>query len=169
MADPTTLVSTLINELKGQLAQSARELKMRAGWDLGCPVMVIDTRKDPKRVIATTIRGVTGVITTSRVIDHPLMRAFMARHKEVGAGEAVTELINGPDGEEFAEVWDSYVKERDERGLACWSHDDAAKFASKSREAFEDGCLACVAITEGDEGDDVGVLTFQVKSEWLTQ
>ena len=118
MADPTTLVSTLINELKGQLAQSARELKMRAGWDLGCPVMVIDTRKDPKRVIATTIRGVTGVITTSRVIDHPLMRAFMARHKEVGAGEAVTELIKGPNGEEFAEVWDSYVKEKDETGPA---------------------------------------------------
>ena len=169
MTDPTTLVSNLINELKGQLALSARELKMRDGWDLGCPVMVIDTRQDPKRVIATTIRGVTGVITTSYVIDHPLMRVFMARHKEVGAGQAVTELINGPDGEEFAEVWESYVKERDERGLACWSHDDAAKFASKSKTAFKDGCLACVAITEGDEGDDVGVLTFQVKSEWLTQ
>ncbi len=169
MADLNILVSTLINELKGQLAQSAGELKMRDGWDLGCPVMVIDTRKDPKRVIVTTIRGVTGVITTSRVIDHPLMRAFMARHKEIEVGEAVTELINGSDGEEFAEVWESYVTKREERGLACWSHDDAAKFASKSREAFENGCLACVAITEGDEGDDVGVLTFQVKSEWLTQ
>ena len=92
----------------------------------------------------------------------------MARHKQVGAEEAVNELINGPDGEEFAEIWDSYVKERDETGLACWSYDDAAKFPSKSWEAFEDGCLACVAITEGDEGDDVGVLTFQVKPEWLT-
>jgi hypothetical protein len=88
MADPTTIVSTLINELKGQLAQSARELKMRDGWDLACPVVVIDTRKDPKKVIATTIRGVTGVITTSRVIDHPLMRVFMARHKQVGVQEA---------------------------------------------------------------------------------
>ena len=29
---------------------------MRAGWDLGCPVMVIDTRNAPKRVIATTIQ-----------------------------------------------------------------------------------------------------------------
>ena len=119
MTDPTTLVSNLINELKGQLALSARELKMRDGWDLGCPVMVIDTRKDPKRVIATTIRGVTGVITTSRVIDHPLMRALMARHKEIEVGEAVTELINGSDGEEFAGVWESYVTERDETGLAC--------------------------------------------------
>ena len=134
MADPTTLVSTLINELKGQLAQSARELKMRDGWDMGCPVMVIDTRKDPKRVIATTVRGVTGVITTSRVIDHPLMRVFMARHKQVGAEEAVNELINGPDGEEFAEIWDSYVKERDETGLACWSYDNAAKKMITTRE-----------------------------------
>ena len=167
MPDPSSLVSTLINELKGQLSQSARDLKMRDGWDLCCPVMVIDARKDPKRVVATTIRGVTGVITTSRVLDHPLMRVFMARHKEIGAEEAVNEFINGPDGEEFAEIWDSYVKERNETGLACWSHDDAAKFASKSKEAFKDGCLACVAITEGDEGDDVGVLTFQVKSDWL--
>ena len=66
-------------------------------------------------------------------------------------------------------MWGSYVKERAERGPACWSHDDAAKFSSKSREAFEDGCLACVAITEGDEGDNVVVLTFKVKPEWLTQ
>ena len=168
MADPTNLVSTLINELKGQLAQSAGELKMRDGWDLGCPVMVIDTRKDPKRVIATTIRGVTGVITTSRVIDHPLMRAFMARHKEIGAGEAVTELINGPDGEEFAEVWDAYVAERDERGLACWSHDDAAKFATKSKNSFERRELACVAIAEGEGNEDVSVLTFSVDANWLS-
>ena len=96
MADPTTLVSTLIHELKGQLAQSARELKMRDGWDMGCPVMVIDTRKNPKRVIATTIRGVTGVITTSRVIDHPVMRVFMARHKQVGAEEAVLRALVAP-------------------------------------------------------------------------
>ena len=107
------------------------------------------------------------MITTSHVIDHPLMRAFMARHKEVGAGEAVSELINSPDGKRFAEEWDSYVNERDEKGLAFWSHDDVAKFASKSREAFEDGCLACVAITEGDDGDGLGVLKFQVMSEWL--
>jgi hypothetical protein len=167
MLDPNIIVSTLINGLKGQLAQSARELKMRDGWDLGCPVMVIGTRKAPVRVIVTTIRRVTGVITTSHVIDHPLMRAFRARHKEVGAGEEVSELINSPDGKRFAEEWDSYVNERDEKGLACWSHDDAAKFASKSREAIEDGCLACVAITEGDDGDGLGVLKFQVMSEWL--
>ena len=26
-------------------------------------------------------------------------------------------------------MWDSYVKERDERGPAGWSHDDAEKFS----------------------------------------
>ena len=115
MADPTTLVSTLINELKGQLAQSARELKLRDGWDLGCPVMVIDTRKNPKRVIATTIRGVTGVITTSRVIDHPLMRAFMARHKEIGAGRGVRAKLEST----RERLW-SGLEDSSKPPVKCW-------------------------------------------------
>ena len=69
MTDPTTLVSTLITELKSELSQLARELKNRAEWDLSCPVVVVDARQTPRRVVATTVRGITGVITTSRTID----------------------------------------------------------------------------------------------------
>ena len=53
MTDPTTLVSTLITELKGELSQLARELKNRAEWDLSCPVVVVDARQNPRRVVAT--------------------------------------------------------------------------------------------------------------------
>lgn len=168
MTDPITLVSTLITELKGELSQLARELKNRAEWDLSCPVVVVDARQNPRRVVATTVRGITGVITTSRTIDHPLMRVFLVRHKEIGAEAAVNEFLAGPDGEEFAEVWDAYVVERDERGLACWSHDDAAKFATKSKNSFDRRELACVAIAEGEGNEDVSVLTFSVDANWLS-
>jgi hypothetical protein len=96
------------------------------------------------------------------------MRVFLGRHKEIGAEAAVNEFLAGPDGEEFAEVWDAYVVERDERGLACWSHDDAAKFATKSKNSFDRRELACVAIAEGEGNEDVSVLTFSVDANWLS-
>ena len=53
MTDPSTLVSTLITELKSELSQSARELKNRAEWDLSFPIVVVDARQNPRRVVAT--------------------------------------------------------------------------------------------------------------------
>lgn len=73
-----------------------------------------------------------------------------------------------PDSKELAEVWDTYVSERNERGWACWSYNDAAKFTTKSKNSFERRELACVAITQGEGKEDVSVLTFAVNANWLS-
>ena len=46
--------------------------------------------------------------------------------------------------------------------------DDAAKFATKSKNSFDRRELACVAIAEGEGNEDVSVLTFSVDANWLS-
>ena len=168
MKDPTLIVRTLISELRDEMSDAARELRNRATWDLQCPVIVIDAREHPKRVLKTSVRGLTGTITTSNVIDNPLLRAFLARFKQVGAEEALDEFMHGPEAERFSRLWDRYTDERHRHGIAVWSYCEAAKFALKSKQCFQQGEIACVAITEGNETEDHGVLTFSVDSSWLS-
>ena len=168
MKDPTLMVRKLISELRDEMSDAARELQNRATWDLQCPVIVIDTRERPKRVLKTSVKGLTGTITTSNVIDHPLLKSFLRRCKEVGAEEALDEFMQGPETEQFSGLWDRYSDERHQHGIAVWSYSEAAKFALKSKQCFEQGEIACVAITEGNEQDNHGVLTFSVDSNWLS-
>ena len=168
MKDPTLIVRQLISELRDEMSDAARELQNRATWDLQCPVIVIDARERPKRVLKTSVKGLTGTITTSNVIDHPLLKSFLRRCKEVGAEEALDEFMQGPETEQFSGLWDRYSDERHQHGIAVWSYSEAAKFALKSKQCFEQGEIACVAITEGNEQDDHGVLTFSVDSNWLS-
>ena len=168
MKDPTLIVRKLISELRDEMSDAARELQNRATWDLQCPVIVIDARERPKRVLKTSVKGLTGTITTSNVIDHPLLKSFLRRCKEVGAEEALDEFMQGPEAEQFSGLWDRYSDECHQHGIAVWSYSEAAKFALKSKQCFEQGEIACVAITEGNEQDDHGVLTFSVDSNWLS-
>ena len=168
MDDPTLVVRQLINELRDDMSEAGRELRNRSTWDLQCPVVIIDARTEPNRVVRTSVRGITGAIATSNVIDDPLMRSFLVRFREVGADEALDEFLQGPEADRFSELWDIYNDEAQQQGLAVWSHSDAAKFVLKSKTCFDDGQLACVAITSGDHPDAHDVLTFSVDACWLS-
>ena len=167
MDDPRTVVRRLISELRDDMSEAGRELRNRSAWDLQCPIVIIDARTNPHRIVRTSVRGITGAIATSNVIDDPLMRSFLERFREVGAEEALDEYLHGPEGERFAELWDIYNDEAQRQGLSVWSHTDAAKFVLKSRTCFDDGQLACVAITSGEDADAHDVLTFSVDACWL--
>lgn len=168
MKDLTLVVRKLITELRDEMSDAAREVRNRSTWDLECPVVVIDARDNPKRVLKTSVRGLTGSITTSNVIDKPLLRSFLSRYREAGAEQALHEFMSGPNSEKFSKLWTQYLEERHKQGMAVWSYSDAAKFALKSKQCFEAGEIACIAITEGDEGNDHNVLTFSVDSNWLS-
>ena len=168
MEDPSIVVRRLINELRDDMSEAGRELRNRGAWDLQCPVVIIDARNIPNRVVKTSVRGITGAIATSNVIDDPLMRLFLERFREVGSDQALHEYLHGPDGERFAELWDTYNDEAQQQGLAVWSHNDAAKFVLKSKDCFEQGQLACVAITAAQGPDAHDVLTFSVDTCWLS-
>ena len=72
MDDPTLVVRQLINELRDDMSEAGRELRNRSTWDLQCPVVIIDARSAPNRVVRTSVRGITGAIATSNVIDDPV-------------------------------------------------------------------------------------------------
>ena len=82
MDDPTLVVRQLINELRDDMSEAGRELRNRSTWDLQCPVVIIDARTEPNRVVRTSVRGITGAIATSNVIDDPLMRSFLDRFRD---------------------------------------------------------------------------------------
>ena len=168
MEDPTLVVRQLISELRDDMSEAGRELRNRNVWDLQCPVVIIDARTNPNRVVRTSVRGITGAIATSNVIDDPLMQLFLERFREVGADEALDEFLQGPEGERFAELWDIYNDEAHHQGLAVWSHTDAAQFVLKSKSCFDDGQLACVAITSSEGRHSHDVLTFSVDACWLS-
>ena len=168
MKDLPLIVRKPINDLRDEMSDATRELRNRASWDLHCPVIVIDARKHPMRVLKNSVLGITGTITTSNVIDNPLLRSFLARYKEVGADEAHDEFMHYQDAEHFSMLWDRYTDECHLHGLAVWLYSEAAKFALKSNQCFELGEIACVAITEGKETNDHGVLMFSVDSSWLS-
>tara|TARA_B100000925_G_scaffold255373_1_gene208710 strand:- start:109 stop:621 length:513 start_codon:yes stop_codon:yes gene_type:complete len=170
MSNPALIVRKLVTELRDEMSDAARELRNRSSWDLQCPVIVIDARKIPRRVLKTSVRGLTGTITTSNVIDNPLLRSFLRRVRKVGIEAAHEECRNSSDSdsERVFMLWERYSEERRGLGMAVWSYSDAAKFALKSKQCFEQGEIACVAITEGSDGDDHGVLTFSVNSSWLS-
>ena len=162
MEDHDRLVRQLISALRDDMSEAGRELRNRRAWDLQCPIVIIDARTNPHRIVRTTVRGVTGAIATSNVIDDPLMRSFLERFREVGADEALDEFMHGSEAERFAELWDIYNDETQQQGLAVWSHSDAAKFVLKSKSCFDDGQLACIAITKAHDRDAHDVLTFSV-------
>ena len=168
MEEHKLLVRQLITELRDDMSEAGRELRNRSAWDLQCPVIIIDARNHPSRMVRTSVRGITGAIATSNVIDEPLMRSFLERFREVGADEALDEFMHGSEAERFAELWDIYNDEAHQQGLPVWSHSDAAKFVLKSKSCFEDGQLACIAITKDGDRDAHAVLTFSVDAGWLS-
>ena len=168
MEDHDHLVRQLISALRDDMSEAGRELKNRSAWDLQCPIVIIDARTNPHRIVRTSVRGVTGAIATSNVIDDPLMRSFLERFREVGADEALDEFMHGSEAERFAELWDIYNDETQQQGLAVWSHSDAAKFVLKSKSCFDEGQLACIAITKAHDRDAHDVLTFSVDACWLS-
>ena len=168
MSNPALIVRKLVAEHREEMSDAARELHNRSSWDLQCPVIVIDARKTPKRVLKTSVRGLTGTITTSNVIDNPILRSFLQRVREVGIHTARDEYMKTSESDQISMLWERYSAERLGLGLAVWSYSDAAKFAIKSKQCFQQGEIACVAIIEGSDGDDHGVLTFSVNSSWLS-
>ena len=168
MEDHDRLVRQLISALRDDMSEAGRELKNRSAWDLQCPIVIIDARTNPHRIVRTSVRGITGAIATSNVIDDPLMSSFLQRFREVGADEALDEFMHGSEAERFAELWDIYNDETQQQGLAVWSHSDAAKFVLKSKSCFDEGQLACIAITKAHDRDAHDVLTFSVDACWLS-
>lgn len=104
-------IQALVESVRDELADIARKAEAHASWSLALPVAVIDARKPPTRVHETAIGTIGSVLRISRTVDHPLIQQLFVLHEEVGPENALQLLLNGEDGEEFAELWDEYREE----------------------------------------------------------
>ena len=63
MDESILVIRQLINELRDDMSEAGRELRNRSTWDLQCPVVIIDARSEPNRVVRTSVRGITGALS----------------------------------------------------------------------------------------------------------
>ena len=168
MIHPEVMVRSLLTELRAEMGEAGRRLFEQEHWSpFSCPVVAIDARVNPRKVIITTAIGITGAFATSNVVDNPLMQKFMRRQASIGLKQALKEFFSCSDAQAFTQLWLAYSNEINERGNPVWSHADAARFAMRSKKAFFEREVACVAVTDGNENEDHGVLVFAVDAQWI--
>ena len=168
MIHPEVMVRSLLTELRGEMGEAGRRLLEQEHWSpFACPVVAIDARVNPRKVVITTAIGISGVFATSNVINDPLMQNFMRRQASIGLKQALEEFFSCSDAPKFTQLWLAYSNEINARGNPVWSHADAARFAMRSKKAFFEREVACVAVTEGTEHEDHGVLVFAVDARWI--
>jgi len=168
MGDSEQFVKDLVGDVRPLLRAPAALVKAEREWSLSSICAVIDARKPTPQVVTSAIGTINSVLVASSALDHPLLQAFLQRARELDAETALEEFLSSDDAEAFSEVYDRYSEEREEKGHPVWSVGDSAAFAAKSREAWHDRELACVAITPGPTSSTHGVLTFSLPLDWLS-
>ncbi len=168
MGDAEQFVKDLVGDVRPLLRAPASLVKAEREWSLSSICAVIDARKTTPQVVTSAIGTINSVLVASSALDNPLLQAFLKRARELDADAALAEFLDGDEAEAFAEIYERYREEREEKGHAVWSVGDSAAFAAKSREAWNDRELACVAITPGPSANTHGVLTFSLPLDWLT-
>ena len=162
MQNDHSLLEQLSLRLRGPLSAVATEVARCQAWSLTTPVAVVDARQEPASVSSCAVGGITTALPASQAIDNPLIRRMLMAAQVQDAQQVLSDLLNGPDAEAFAEAYEAYVSEKEHLPEAVWGLDDSAAFVAKAREAFGDGELAIVALMPGHE-----VLTYCLPLSWL--
>jgi hypothetical protein len=168
MGDAEQFVKDLVGTVRPLLKAPASLVKAEREWSLSSICAVIDARNTTPQVVTSAIGTINSVVVASSALDSPLLQAFLKRARVSDPETALAESLERDDAEAFAEVYARYLEEREENGHAVWSVGDSAAFAAKSREAWNDRELACVAITPGPTASTHGVLTFSLPLDWLS-
>ena len=168
MGDSEQFVKNLIGDVRQLLRAPATLVKAEREWSLSTICAVIDARNAAPQVVTTHVGTINSVLVASSALDSPLLQAFLKRARESDPEHALSEFLDSSDAEAFTQIYEHYREEREEKGHAVWSVGDSAVFVAKSREAWNDRELACVAVTPGPTAKTHGVLTFSLPLDWLS-
>ena len=161
-------VKRLVEQLSEPLTVIAADVRERLVWDFNLPVAVIDARHEPPVLMQSSVGSLGNVLRVSTKIDHPLIRQLFDIYPDRGSDAAIDEMLNGQDGNEFADVFADYQEER-KAGTLMWGADDLASFVVKSRTCFEDDELAIAAVFPTVSGDNGHALaTFGIPWRYFT-
>ena len=168
MGDSEQFVKNLVGDVRQLLRAPANLVKAEREWSLSTICAVIDARNAAPQVVTTHVGTINSVLVASSALDSPLLQSFLKRARESDPELALSEFLDSSQAEAFTEIYERYREEREEKGHAVWSVGDSAAFVAKSREAWNDRELACVAVTPGPTANTHGVLTFSRPLDWLS-
>ena len=161
-------VKRLVEQFSQQLTVIAADVRERLVWDFNLPVAVIDARLEPPVLMQSSVGSLGNVLRVSTKIDHPLIRQLFDIYPDRGPDAAIDEMLNGQNGNEFADVFADYQEEK-KAGTLMWGANDLASFVVKSRTCFEDDELAIAAVFPADLGDNGHALaTFGIPWRYFT-
>ncbi len=151
MTDGERLLNEQIEKHREAMCEAAIQLRANGSWSLSTPCVLITE-------VTAEIIPVSAVGLHLQICNHvsdPVLADFIALAKALGSmEEALNQCINNPDlkaAEEFAEKYDAWRRDVEERGHGQISADDLASFARKSREAFPTE-LAIISAVKDDQG-----------------
>ena len=151
--DQTERVQQLCSEHSTALKGLAFDVGAHGRWDMNLPVAVIDARKRPHRFHISAVGTIGNILRVSTTADHPLMHKLFELYETQGSDAALEHMLNDAEnGEEFAQLFETYKEER-ALGSPLWSASDAASFVVKSKEAFDDQELAIIGLLPGNPYD----------------
>ncbi|MEN9766372.1 hypothetical protein [Vulcanococcus sp.] len=168
MDEATQFIKDLVGEVRPLLRAPASLVRAEREWSFSSICAVIDARGETPQVVTSTVGTINSVVVASSALDHPILQTFLKRARDEGPETALAAMLEGEDADDFAEVYERFREEQQDKGKAVWSVGDSAAFAAKAREAWNDQELACIAITPGATKDSHGVLTFSLPLDWLS-
>ena len=108
-----------------------RKLEKVAEFNLSLPCVVVTKEGD---VMETVLSGLSNHLKPSSALSNPLMVDFFERAKEIGLTDAMNEILQTEEGEEFAELWDQGQKDIANDTLGTM--DDVTRAIETARDGF---------------------------------
>ncbi|QCH15451.1 hypothetical protein CB0101_11425 [Synechococcus sp. CB0101] len=142
----------LVRSHKREFAVSARGVEVAEAFDLSLPVGLVLEGK----AVTTSLGGLPTHLPTSSAASSELFERFLLLRAEQGFEAAWETLANGPEGEEWARVWDEVVADR--KGGAVLTADQLTGLVVKARAGFLRSPKELLVVSLEDGGSVVSTL-----------
>ncbi len=140
----------MIKEKWDEIKPALVKVLRKEAFDLSVTAVVV---REDGAVIETNLSALSSHLNASLSLASLPIARFTERASEVGQQVAFEELINGEDGEEFAEQWDQ--AQADLRAGARCSINDIVRAIATARVGFNESPRQMLAVVMREEGLEV--------------
>lgn len=140
----------MIKEKWDEIKPTLAKVLKAETFSLSLPAVVV---KRDGAVLETNLSSLASHLNASAALASPQLTAFSEKAALSSYEEAFEELINGEDGEAFAEQWDQ-AQEDLQRGSLC-SINDVVRAIRTASDGFQEKPRRMLAVVVRDEGLEV--------------
>ena len=140
----------MIQEKWDEIRPTLTKVLKAETFSLSLPAVVV---KPDGAVLETNLSSLTHHLNASAALSSPQLTAFSEKAALSSYEEAFDELINGDDGEAFAEQWDEAQADL-KNGSLC-SISDVVRAIKTARDGFEEKPRRMLVVVMSEEGLEV--------------